>query len=423
MEYIRFGLVGLGLLSCWQLTGSIKQMQAERQTIMQHPHRPHHPIVIAHRGASGFLPEHTIPAYVLAIIQGADFIEPDLVPTEDGVLIARHENELSDTTDVANHSEFAERRTTKMVDGVPTTGWFSEDFSLAEIKTLRARERIPDVRPKNTQFDGSFTVPTFTEIIRLLKLVEQTTGRKIGIYPETKHPTYFSQEGRHLDGTPINLSLGQLLIDTLVTEDCIDPSWVFIQSFEFANLIELQNTIMPSAGIDLPLIQLYGDVTDAYVRPKSNFSRPYDMSFHATQGVDLHWIYGDLATIVAGGITLSTGYHSLTTQAVLTHIAKTYAEGIGPWKTSLVEADSLEARPFLQAAFDAGLQVHPYTFRAEETFLARGPGGRLLSVGDEIQYALRLGIHGFFTDHPNEGVAARNAFLRGRRKQEGENNP
>jgi len=372
------------------------------------------PIVIAHRGASGFLPEHTLGAYELAIIQGADSIEPDLVPTKDGVLIARHENELSDTTDVANHPEFADRHTTKTVDGVPTSGWFSEDFSLVEIKTLRARERIPDIRPKNTQFDGSFIIPTFTEIIRLLKLVEQTTGRKIGIYPETKHPTYFAQEGRHLDGTLINLSLGQLLIDTLVATDFIDPSRVFIQSFEFANLIELQNTIMPGArdtGVDLPLIQLYGDITDTYVQPKSNFSRPYDMVFNASQGADVHKIYAAVGKHVEGGITACTGYRILTTPAVMHTIAKTYAEGIGPWKNSLVEPGSLQASPFLHAALDAGLQVHPYTFRAEETFLVPKPDGSLLSIGDEIQLALGLGIHGFFTDYPNEGVAARARFL------------
>ena len=376
---------------------------------MQHPQ---HPIVIAHRGASGFLPEHTLGAYQLAIIQGADFIEPDLVPTKDGVLIARHENELSDTTDVANHPEFAERRTTKRVDGVPTTGWFSEDFSLAEIKTLHARERIPDIRPKNTEFDGSFTIPTFTEIIRLLKLVEQSTGRKIGIYPETKHPTYFAQEGRYIDGAPISLSLGRLLIDTLVAEDFIDPSRIFIQSFEFANLIELQNTIMPSVGVDLPLIQLYGDITDAYVQPKSNFSQPYDMVFNAIQGADLHKMYGDLGTHVEGGISVRTGYRVLTTPEVMRAIAKSYAEGIGPWKNSLVESACLQASPFLQTALEAGLQVHPYTFRAEETFLVSKPDGSLMSIGDEIQLALRLGIHGFFTDYPNEGVAARDRFLR-----------
>ena len=136
------------------------------------------------------------------------------------------------------------------------------------------------------------------------------------------------------------------------------------------------------------------------------------MVFHATQGADLDKIYGDLGMRIEGGITARTGYRVLTTPAVLHTIAKTHAEGIGPWKNSLVESESLEASPFLQTALDAGLQVHPYTFRAEETFLARKPDGSLLSIEEEIQHILRLGIHGFFTDHPNEGVAARDRFLR-----------
>ena len=178
--------------------------------------------------------------------------------------------------------------------------------------------------------------------------------------------------------------------------------------------LELQNTIMPGAGVDLPLIQLYGDVTDAYVQPKSNFSRPYDMVFNATRGTDLRKIYGDIEKHVKGGITAHTGYQALTTPTVMHCIAKTHAEGIGPWKSSLVDPASLEASPFLQAALDAGLHIHPYTFRAEETFLVSRPDGSLMSIADEIQLALRLGIHGFFTDYPNEGVAARDSFLKAR---------
>ncbi|MGH8501132.1 MAG: glycerophosphodiester phosphodiesterase family protein [Gammaproteobacteria bacterium] len=157
-------------------------------------------IVIGHRGASGFRPEHTLSAYAVAIKQGADFIEPDLVATKDGHLIARHENDLTGTTDVSEHPEFADRQTTKMIDGVEVTGWFSEDFTLAEIKTLRARERIPDVRPQNALFDDRFEIPTLEEVIRLVERTEAMTGRKVGIYPETKHPTFFAKEGRFLDG-------------------------------------------------------------------------------------------------------------------------------------------------------------------------------------------------------------------------------
>ncbi|RZM31129.1 MAG: hypothetical protein EOP67_34635, partial [Sphingomonas sp.] len=157
------------------------------------------PIVIAHRGASGLRPEHTLAAYDLAIDQGADFIEPDLVPTKDDVLVARHENAIADTTDVADHPEFASRRTTKTIDGHNLTGWFVEDFTLAELKTLRAKERLPKLRPANTAYDGRFEIPTLAEIIALAKRRSAETGRTIGIYPETKHPTYFAGIGHPTD--------------------------------------------------------------------------------------------------------------------------------------------------------------------------------------------------------------------------------
>ncbi|MGE3984658.1 MAG: glycerophosphodiester phosphodiesterase family protein, partial [Dehalococcoidia bacterium] len=155
-------------------------------------HLPERPLIIAHRGASAYRPEHTLASYALAIEMGADFIEPDLVATRDGELVARHENEISGTTDVASRPEFAARRTTKQIDGVTMTGWFTEDFTLAELKTLRARERLPELRPANTAFDGEFPIPTLQEIIDLVRGVELSTpGRRVGIYPETKHPTYF----------------------------------------------------------------------------------------------------------------------------------------------------------------------------------------------------------------------------------------
>lgn len=386
-------------------------------------------IVIAHRGNSGGRPEHTLAAYRSAIRQGADFIEPDLVVTKDGVLIARHEPEIGGTTDVADRPEFADRITTKLLDGVPTEGWWAEDFTLAEIKTLRARERIPAIRPQNTAFNDRFKIPTLAEIIALVRR-QEARGRIVGIYPETKHPTYFSDDGEFLDGTPINMSLGKLLIDTLVANDFTDPDRIFIQSFEFANLIELQNDIMPQAGVDLPLVQLYGDIEDRFIQPASSFSRPYDMIFNAASGADLNAIYGGLANLVE--ITPETGYSALVTQEVISYIANNYAEGMGPWKNSFLLREPLatpedpngdgiaqlgskltgEIGPLLPRALQAGLMVHPYTLRAEENFLTQHANGVNQSVVAEAVQLYSLGVNGFFIDQPADGVFARWLFLR-----------
>ena len=165
------------------------------------PAKSHHQAitVFAHRGASGYRPEHTLAAYALAIKLGADYIEPDLVSTKDGVLVARHENEISGTTDVADHPEFAQRKTTKTIDGKPITGWFTEDFTLRELKTLRAKERLPDVRPGNTRYDGRYEIPTFDEVLALASPRGRKHGRTIGVAPETKHPTYFQSIGLPLE--------------------------------------------------------------------------------------------------------------------------------------------------------------------------------------------------------------------------------
>jgi glycerophosphoryl diester phosphodiesterase len=378
-------------------------------------------IVIAHRGASGYRPEHTLEAYRLAIRQGADFIEPDLVATRDGVLVARHENEISGTTDVASRPEFANRRTTKTIDGVPLTGWFTEDFTLAELKTLRAKERIPAIRPGNTRFDGLYTVPTLAEVIALVKR-ESRNGRRIGIYPETKHPTYFAREGRRLDGTPINTSLGAKLVETLVAEGFTDPRRIYIQSFEVENLIELKKKLMPAAGLDLPLVQLYDDLQDA---------APYDVAYNVARGADLGALYGGLVQQVEGGLTPATRYGAFATEPVLAWMKANYASGVGPWKGSLFPRTPLSTpvdangdgkpqlagqvtglvHPMLGWALKAGLQVHPYTLRAEETYLAQTPGGVPQSVVAEAVQLYGLGAQGFFIDHPDQGVLAREIFL------------
>jgi glycerophosphoryl diester phosphodiesterase len=201
-------------------------------------------IVIAHRGASGERPEHTIESYRLAIEEGADYIEPDLVMTRDGVLIARHENEIGGTTDVAQHPEFAARRRTQLIDGESMTGWFTEDFTLSEIKTLRARERLPELRPQNVVYDGRFSVPTFDEIMQLVISADSRPGREraVGVYPETKHPAHFASLG-----LPLELAL----LNTLQRYDYARPgSPVFIQSFDPRNLRQLRNMTK------LPLVQL-----------------------------------------------------------------------------------------------------------------------------------------------------------------------
>lgn len=336
--------------------------------------RPEAPLVIAHRGASGYRPEHTLEAYELAIDLGADVIEPDLVMTRDGHLIARHDNVLDLTTDVADREEFADRRTTKTVDGIELTGWFSEDFTLAEIRTLRAVERIPDVRPANAAYDGRFAIPTFDEILELVRRKERETGRRIGLYPETKHPTHFAQQG---------LDMNRALVRTLRRNgyrDADDP--VFIQSFEVANLRELDTMT------DLPLVQLL-------------------------------WLEGQPYDVEASGGELT--YDDMATPEGLADIA-TYADGVGPERYHFViprdehgEIHAANATGFVDDAHAAGLLVHPYTFRAENVFLPENfqGGGGPTGHGDlegEIAAFLEVGIDGFFTDQPDLGVAAKQAF-------------
>jgi glycerophosphoryl diester phosphodiesterase len=302
-------------------------------------------IVIAHRGASGERPEHTLGSYRLAIDQGADYIEPDLVMTRDGVLIARHENEIGGTTDVAQHPEFASRQRTQMIDGESMTGWFTEDFTLSEIKTLRARERLPELRPQNCRFDGQFTIPTFDEILQLVMQANKEGGvnRPIGVYPETKHPAHFAQIG-----LPQELSV----LDTLRRYDYAKAgSPVFIQSFDPLNLRQLRPMTQ------LPLVQL------------------------------LEHELGDPARIAE------------------------YANAVGISK-SLATAEGV------QAARQAGLQVHVWTFRAENEFLPDDlkSNGDAAAHGDlegEIRRYLDRGITGFFADFPAIGVKVRNAYISG----------
>ena len=347
------------------------------------------PLLIAHRGASAYRPEHTLAAYALAIEQGADFIEPDLVATADGELIARHENALAvlgadgqidrsnTSTNVHAHPEFADRLTHKDLDSVRLHGWFSEDFTLAEIKTLRAVERIPALRPHNAAYDGEFEIPTLGEIVALVRAVEARSGRRVGIYPETKHPSHFLHDGRRLGGTAIGIDLGQRLVEELLSLRFTDPARVFIQSFESANLRALATQILPAAQLSIPLIQLI-DATGA----------PRDFT-----------LSGNPRT-----------YAKLITPEGLGFIAQ-YASGIGVPKRLVMPDSSNSPTRLVTHAHAAGLDVHVWTFRPENHFLPpRWQHGSMPGAhGDiaaELEAHLAAGIDGLFIDSPDLGRAA-----------------
>ncbi len=326
------------------------------------------PLVIGHRGASGYRPEHTLASYELAARMGADFIEPDLVTTADGVLVARHEPEIGGTTDVAARSEFADRRTTKDVDGVEFTGWFAEDFTLAELKTLRAVERIPEVRQGNTVYDGLFEVPTFEEVLELRARLSDELGREIGVYPETKHPTYFAAQGR-----PLEPALVEALTDAGLNRA---DAPVFVQSFETTNLRALD------AELEVPLVQLLS-------------------------------AEGAPADLVAAGDPRT--YADLVTPEGLADIAG-YADGIGPEKTQVIARDAAgalgEPTGLVDRAHAVDLLVHPYTFRNENQFLPvdlrSGPDPT--AYGDALaEYAayFAAGVDGVFSDNPDTAITAR----------------
>lgn len=326
------------------------------------------PLVIAHRGASGYAPEHTLAAYALAAFQGADYIEPDLVMTRDGHLVARHDNELGLTTDVAQRPEFADRKRTQSVDGRRLEGWFSEDFTLAELKTLRAIERIPQQRPDNTRFDGQFEIPTLQEIIDLVKRLEALQQRTLGLYPETKHPTHFQR---------LDLAMEKPLLAVLERNgyDSADAP-VFIQSFEVDNLKTL-STLTPIRLVQLLWVE----------------GQPYDQQ------------------VLGSGL----GYQQMITPEGLQTIAS-YADGIGPEKGMVIPRDGAgnlgAPTSLVRDAHAAGLKVHPYTFRAENAFLpvSLRSGSDPSERGDieaELRAFLATGIDGLFIDQPDIGVRLR----------------
>jgi glycerophosphoryl diester phosphodiesterase len=319
------------------------------------------PLILGHRGACGYRPEHTLASYKLAIEMGADYIEPDLVMTKDKVLMARHENEISGTTDVA--TKFPDRKTTKSVDGKSITGWFIEDFSLAEVKTLRAKERLEF---RDHSFDGQFEIPTFSEILVLIANQSKEKKRIIGVYPEAKHPTYF---------TSVGLPLEKAIVDELKKHGLNKKgSAVYIQSFELGALEKFKK-LTP-----LPLIFLIDDPEIV----------PFDFK-------------------VSGK---TTTYKQLLEKKQLMEISK-IANGIGPYKRYIIpvneKGERMPATTLVADAHAVGLLVHPYTFRSEDSYLLKEYNG---DPQKEYLEFFKLGVDGVFSDFADHAVKAKQTYMK-----------
>jgi glycerophosphoryl diester phosphodiesterase len=367
----RLVLAGAGVALATACATGGQNMSRRFETLDKRP-----PIIIAHRGASGHRPEHTLSSYRLGIEMGADFIEPDLVMTKDGHLVCRHENEIGGTTDVATKPGFADRKAIKIIDGERFEGWFTEDFTLAELKTLRCRERLPQLRPANMVYDGLDEIPTFGEVLALLKGRATPSGRSLGIYPETKHPTYFERIGLSFDD-PLLRALRDAGLDNQTAP-------IFIQSFEVGNLKRL------AALTKAPIIQLVAEKGGPADNP-------------------------------------ATTYAAMTSDAGLATIA-TYAAGIGPQKSMIIplarDGTALDPTDLVGRAHRANLALHPWTFRVENYFLPknmqRGDGNDVRypsfpgDMADECKRFLDLGVDGLFSDSPGLAVAARESWQNSR---------
>ncbi|QWF80817.1 glycerophosphodiester phosphodiesterase [Amycolatopsis sp. CA-230715] len=369
----RLGLLALSGLAVLGAAGlAVGPATATEATDAATASRGHDgPVIVGHRGAPGYRPEHTLASYELAFRQGVDFVDVDLVPTKDGQLVARHEPEIGGTTDVAKHPEFAARKTTKVVDGKPLTGWFTEDFTLAELKTLYAAERIPDIRPDNTIYDGRYRIATYQEVLDLTRRLGHELHRTLGTYPEVKHSTYFASIKN-----PIEPKLVEILDRNHLNRR---GAPVIIQSFEVSNLIALHRQVR------VPLLQL----TEAKGAPADFVAR------------------GDKRT-----------YADLVTPAGLREIKK-YADYLGPEKAQIIPLDKAgnltTPTSLVPDAHAAGLRVQPYTFRNENNFLP----ANLRSSANPQQYGnvfaeesafLKAGVDGFFADQPDTALESVKAF-------------
>jgi glycerophosphoryl diester phosphodiesterase len=376
--FLRFALVALALVALLAPGAAFAKKKHKRHAAK----KENSPLIIGHRGAAGYLPDHTLEGYRLAIKLGADYIEPDLVSTKDGVLIARHEPNIAATTNVADHPEFASREKTISIDGGdPETGWFTWDFTLAEIKTLRAKQPRT---PRPTEFDGKFAIPTFQEVIDLVKRESRRRGRRIGIYPETKHPTEHQRR---------NLALEGRLVRALKKNGLNNRnSPVFIQSFEQSNLKQL-NHMTP-----VRLVQLVDANDTDPVTGNPTYKRPFDRPYDWTVSND-----PNLTSRTFGFFATDEGLAEI----------KTYADGIGPWKVYIVPITGgpnggavMPPTDLIKRAHEHGLLlIHTWTFR-DDSYPSGYTGG---PVQEYLKF-FNLGIDGVFTDFTATAIAAREIF-------------
>ena len=350
---------------------------------MEEPQIHNTPIVIAHRGAQFLYPEHTMEGYKKAIKLGADFIEPDLVMTKDGILVARHEPFISETTNVSALPEYADRKITKMLDGVAVTDWFVSDFTLSELKTLRARQSWKE---RTHEYDDLFEIPTFEEIIAFAKAHKTTSGNPVGIYPELKHPSFHKSLG---------LAMEDVFLNKITMAGYVDKaSPIFVQCFEVSTLQYI------ATHSEVRLIQLIGA---AGITSNGDLRFTKEDGSYDPEGQPYDFILNKNART----------YSYFTTEEGM-KFASTYADGIGPWKPFVIsysktdegEVKVLAPTNFVAMAHKYKLEVHPYTFRKEDTRWSNNKSG-----ATEYQLFFEAGVDGVFSDYTKDAVAARNKFL------------